>query len=52
MKKLADRYGAALTRDVKGQRRTIGPVQTPEEAKELCEIAYGNRGGADNGMDR
>ena len=46
VKKLADRYGAALTRDQKGQRRTIAPVPTADEAKELCEIAYGNRGGA------
>ena len=46
VKKLADSYGEALTRDQKGQRRTIAPVPSADEDKELCEIAYGNRGGA------
>ena len=43
VKRLVALYGRSLTRDdpkAKGQRRTIDPVPTVAEAKELCEIAY------------
>ena len=43
VKRLVALYGRSLTRDdpkAKGQRRTIDPVPTAAEAKELCEIAY------------
>jgi hypothetical protein len=40
VEQLADGYGEPLTRDVKGQRRTLDPLPTAEEAKECCEIAY------------
>jgi hypothetical protein len=40
VKQLADRHGMSLTRDVKGRRRTVDPVPTAAEAKEMCEIAF------------